>query len=124
MEKISIDGSQKLPTVNFDPDKGLIEIRGKSIPENPKDFYQPLIDWVEEYSGNPNKITTVNIKLEYFNTSSSKWILNIFKRIVPIYKDGNDVVINWYYDENDEDIYESGEDYQSIVKIPFNIIET
>ena len=124
MEKISIDGSQKLTTINFDQDKGLIEIRGKSIPENPKDFYQPLIDWVEEYSGNPSKITTVNIKLEYFNTSSSKWILNIFKRIVPIYKDGKDVVINWYYDENDEDIYESGEDYQSIVKIPFNIIET
>lgn len=123
MDPISIEGTPKTPTVNFDADKGLVEVKGRSIPENSIEFYKPLVDWLEEYLNQPFEKTNVNIQLEYFNTSSSKCILDVFKKLEAIYKSGNDVVINWYYEEDDEDMLEAGEDYQSIIKIPFKMIE-
>lgn len=124
MEPISIVGTPKTPTVNFDSSEGVVEIKGRSIPENSIEFYNPLVDWLEKYLSNPAGLTKVNIQLEYFNTSSSKCILDVFKKLEAIYKSGNDVVINWYYEEDDEDMLEAGEDYQSIIKIPFKMIET
>jgi len=123
MESISIEGTPKTPTVNFDAGTGLIEIKGRSIPENSIEFYRPLVEWLEEYSKEPQKLTTVNIQLEYFNTSSSKCILDVFKKLETIKKARNEVVINWYYEEDDEDMLEAGEDYESIIRIPFKMIE-
>lgn len=123
MESISIEGTPKTPTVNFDAATGIIEIKGRSIPENSIEFYRPLVEWLEEYSKEPQKLTTVNIQLEYFNTSSSKCILDVFKKLEAIKKARNEVVINWYYEEDDEDMLEAGEDYESIIRIPFKMIE-
>ncbi len=123
MEPISIAGTPKTPTVSFDASKGKVEIKGRSIPENSIEFYKPLVDWLEEYLSTPAQLTEVNIQLEYFNTSSSKCILDVFKKLEAIYKSGNEVVINWYYEEDDEDMLEAGEDYQSIIKIPFKMVE-
>ena len=123
MESISIEGTPKTPTVNFDAGTGLIEIKGRSIPENSIEFYRPLVEWLEEYSKEPQKLTTVNIQLEYFNTSSSKCILDVFKKLETIKKARNEVVINWYYEEDDEDMLEAGEDYETIIRIPFKMIE-
>ena len=123
MESISIEGTPKTPTVNFEGTEGVIEIKGRSIPENSIEFYNPLVDWLEKYLSNPAEKTNVNIQLEYFNTSSSKCILDVFKKLEAIYKSGNEVLINWYYEEDDEDMLEAGEDYQSIIKIPFKMIE-
>ncbi len=123
MESISIVGTTKTPTVNFNAETGIIEIKGRSIPENSIEFYKPLVDWLEAYAETPQKLTEVNIELEYFNTSSSKCILDVFKKLEVIYKNRNEVVINWYYEEDDEDMLEAGEDYQSILQIPFKMIE-
>ncbi|MFW5852296.1 MAG: DUF1987 domain-containing protein [Bacteroidota bacterium] len=123
MESIKIDGSPKTPEVNFDYQSGLIEIKGRSIPENSIEFYKPMIDWLEEYTKNPQDKTTVQIQLEYFNTSSSKCILDVFKKLEGISKNGKEIEINWYYEEDDEDMLEAGEDYQSIIRIPFKMIE-
>ncbi len=123
MEPISIEGTPKTPTVKFDSDAGLVEIKGRSIPENSIEFYKPLVDWLDEYAANPKDETTVNIQLEYFNTSSSKCILDVFKKLEAVNKGDNKVAINWYYEEDDEDMLEAGEDYQSILKIPFKMIE-
>ncbi|HAF29335.1 MAG TPA: nuclear pore complex subunit [Bacteroidales bacterium] len=123
MESISIEGTPKTPTVNFDATTGIIEVKGRSIPENSIEFYRPLVEWLEEYSKEPQKLTTVNIQLEYFNTSSSKCILDVFKKLETIKKARNEVVINWYYEEDDEDMLEAGEDYESIIRIPFKMIE-
>ena len=123
MDSISIEGTPKTPTVNFNADNGTVEIKGRSIPENSIEFYKPLVDWLEEYLNTPKEKTEVNIQLEYFNTSSSKCILDVFKKLEAIYKSGNDVIINWYYEEDDEDMLEAGEDYQSIIKIPFKMME-
>ncbi|HSH52681.1 MAG TPA: DUF1987 domain-containing protein [Bacteroidales bacterium] len=123
MESISIEGTPKTPAISFNDETGVIEIKGRSIPENSIEFYRPLVEWLEEYSKNPQKLTTVNIQLEYFNTSSSKCILDVFKKLESIKKARNDVIINWYYEEDDEDMLEAGEDYESIIRIPFKMIE-
>ncbi len=123
MESIKIERTRKTPDVVFNAETGKIQIEGKSIPENSIEFYKPLVDWLDEYSNNPVENTEVNIKLEYFNTSSSKCILDVFKKLENIYKEDNNVIINWYYEEDDEDMLEAGEDYQSILKIPFKMIE-
>lgn len=122
MEPISIEGTPKTPTVNLNATTGIVEIKGRSIPENSIEFYRPLVEWLEEYSKEPQKITTVNIQLEYFNTSSSKCILDVFKKLEAIKKARNEVVINWYYEEDDEDILETGEEMGEDMDIPMNFI--
>ncbi len=123
MEPIIIESTPKTPSVRFDAKQGVVEIKGRSIPENSVEFYKPLVDWLEQYSGNPASKTNVNIHLEYFNTSSSKCILDVFKKLEAIHKAKNNVAVNWYYEEDDEDMLEAGEDYESIIRIPFNMIE-
>ena len=98
MEPISIEGTPKTPTVHFDSSEGVVEIKGRSIPENSIEFYNPLVDWLEKYLSNPAELTKVNIQLEYFNTSSSKCILDVFKKLEAINKSGNELVIIWFYD--------------------------
>jgi hypothetical protein len=122
MKKIAIEPTTKTPTVTMDPDQGLVEIKGRSIPENSVEFYRPVMEWLDEYNNSGNVATTdVNIQLEYFNTSSSKCILDIFKKLELIHKKNNNIVINWFYEEDDEDMQEAGEDYQAIIKVPFKM---
>ena len=98
METISIEGTTKTPTITFDTGKGVFEIKGRSIPENSIEFYKPLVDWLEKYAAKPQGTTNVNIQLEYFNTSSSRCILDVFKKLEAINKGGSQVIINWYYE--------------------------
>jgi len=123
MEPIIIEGTPKTPTVHFDAGQGVFKLEGRSIPENSVEFYKPLVDWLDQYKEKPLPKTTVEVKLEYFNTSSSKCILDVFKKLEMIHKAKNDVEIKWYYEEDDEDMLEAGEDYESIIRVPFEMIE-
>ncbi|MBK9148925.1 MAG: DUF1987 domain-containing protein [Flavobacteriales bacterium] len=123
MEPLHLEGSPKTPHVHFDPASGLLELKGRSIPENSIDFYKPLIDWIEKYGRNPNAKTALHVQLEYFNTSSSKCILDVFKRLEPIRSAGNEVTVLWHYEADDEDMLEAGEDYSGIINLPFKMIQ-
>jgi len=123
MDNINIEGSAKTPTVEFDSATGKLMIKGRSIPENSIEFYKPLIDWIDNYGKLPKQNTLVSIQLEYFNTSSSKCILDVFKKLEAIRTSGNEVSVDWHYEEDDEDMLEAGEDYQAIINIPFKMIE-
>lgn len=121
MENLTLDGTPKTPTVSFNKDNGVLEIKGRSIPENSIEFYKPLLDWIGDYGSSAKSETQINIKLEYFNTSSSKCILDVFKKLETL--NGTQMTINWYYEEDDEDMLEAGEDYQAIISIPFKMIQ-
>ena len=123
MEALAIEGTAKTPSVKFNAQEGLVEIKGRSIPENSIEFYKPLVEWLEKYSAAPTDLTQVNVQLEYFNTSSSKCILDVFKKLEAIHKSKHEVIINWYYEEDDEDMLEAGEDYESIIRVPFEMKE-
>lgn len=123
MENLILEGSAKTPSVTFQAAEGKLELKGRSIPENSVEFYKPLNDWIDAYGASPKEQTVVDIKLEYFNTSSSKCILDLFKKLEGINGKGTSVSINWYFEEDDEDMEEAGEDYQAIISLPFKIIE-
>jgi len=122
MEELAIMGSPKTPAVRSDSNQGLLEITGRSNPENTIEVFKPIVNWVEEYVLNPGENTTINIQLEHFNTSSSKSLIGILKRLEALKKEGRSIVINWYYDADDEDILEAGENFESVIEIPFKMI--
>lgn len=123
MENLTLEGSAKTPTVSFDSDNGVLELKGRSIPENSIEFYKPLNDWIDTYGSTPKPNTIVDVKLEYFNTSSSKCILDLFKQLEKLNAGNTEVKVNWYFEEDDEDMEEAGEDYQAIIDLPFKMIE-
>jgi len=122
MEVLRIKGSHETPEVLFDKDAGVFSITGKSLPEDVKEFYNPIICWINEYAGSPNPETILKVKMDYFNTASSKMILEIFETIKEIQDSGHKVGIDWYFQEDDEDMQDAGEDYADIVEVPFNFI--
>ena len=123
MEQLLINPTKITPLVEFDPDQGVLEIRGRSSPENSILFYRKIIDSLDKYVLSGGKALTANIALEYFNTSSSKCLFDVFRKLSAIKDSGKNVVINWLYEEEDDDIMEAGEDYRDLLGLPFNFIE-
>ena len=122
MEELVIQSTSLTPGIKFDAVLGQFELKGRSIPENSLEFYQPVYEWLDAYLESPKEKTVVNVQFDYFNTSSSKCILDILKRIDKLEDMGKDVLIKWFYDENDEDMMEAGEDYSDLLEAPFEII--
>jgi len=123
MDVLVREGSPVIPEITFNP-AGKIDISGRSIHEDPKFFFDPLCEWIENYCQNPPEITNVNIELEYFNSGSARYILKILKRLGRLIDDGKKLIINWHFEEGDDDILERGEYYASILKTSFNFIES
>jgi len=123
MDVLIREGSQIIPKITFNP-AGKIDISGRSIHEDPKIFFDPLCEWIENYCKNPPEITNVNIELEYFNSGSARYILKILRRLGRLIDDGKKLIINWHFEEGDDDILERGEYYASILKTTFNFIES
>ncbi len=121
MEILRIEPTNLTPYVSLDA-SGKLELSGRSIPENSLEFYQPVYEWLDEYLTNPADKTVFEVKLDYFNTSSSKCILDILKKIDKLEVRGLDVLVKWYYSENDEDMKEAGEDYGDLLESPFDLI--
>jgi len=121
MENIQIDGTDKSPAVILDKDKGLLEFVGRSLIEDSEKFFLPLVEWIIEYSKNPNEKTTVEFKFEYFNTSCSKWLITMTKQLKKLYEKDHNTEINWYYE--DEDVLEYGEVIRDLVDVPMNMVE-
>ena len=117
------DATPNSPYLNLNPQSGLMDIKGIMIPENSHTLFDPIVQWVDEYLIHPSLQTELNIQLEYFNTRSSKFLLDIFRKFEKLYLNKHKVIVNWICDEDDFDMIEAGEDYQAIVKLPFNIIE-
>lgn len=119
METIKIQGTEDTPKVTLDKEKEVMEISGRSLPEDVASFYEPILSWLDEYAQGPNKKTIFNFKLVYFNTASSKLLLDILMKLEEIHEAGHDVLIRWHYPEDDEDMEEAGEEYSDIVDVPF-----
>ena len=122
MDNLKIDGTRQTPEINFDAANGILKLDGRSIPENTFEFFTPVLNWLDEYASSAPDKVVAKINLEYFNTSSSKYILEILKRLKVLLKDGKDVLVEWYYEEDDEEMMETGEDYEDVSGLPFEII--
>lgn len=101
---------------------GYIKIKGRSIHEGIIDFYKPVENWVKEYVRVPADTTYLDINLEYFNSASAKILVHLCQIISQIRLKNKKFIVNWYYEEGDEDIRERGEHFSSVLNIPFNFI--
>ncbi len=119
METIKIQGTEDTPKIILDAENEIMEISGRSLPEDVSSFYEPVINWLNEYAEKPNKKTVINFKLTYFNTASSKLLLDILMKLEEMHEKGHEVLIRWHYPEDDEDMEEAGEEYADIVDVPF-----
>ena len=122
INSIKIESQEDTPKIIFDPENEIFEISGRSLPEDAVLFYEPILAWLKEYSQNPNPVTEMHVKLNYFNTASSKLLLDLLMVLEDMVEDGKDCKIMWFYDEEDEDMEEAGEEYSELIEIPFELI--
>jgi len=123
METLELQAKNNTPYINFDATTGIMVMKGRSTPENSVEYYEPITNWVLNYIQSPAANTIIKVQFEYFNTSSSKCILDVLKKFAEIHKAGKSAKVEWYFEEDDEDMKEAGEDYGDIVKMPFEVIE-
>ncbi|HPF94146.1 MAG TPA: DUF1987 domain-containing protein [Tenuifilaceae bacterium] len=119
MLPLRIDETPYSPEVTLDKERSRFEFYGKCYPEDANEFFKPIIDWFREYVVTPNRETTILFKLDYFNTASSKRIVDILNILKDIHKQKKVIVIHWYYRTGDEDMFETGETFSEIVNLPF-----
>jgi hypothetical protein len=119
METIKILGTDDTPTVILDAENDIFDISGRSLPEDVTAFYDPILNWLDEYATNPNEKTVFSFKLVYFNTASSKLLLDILMKLEEMHEDKKSVLVKWFYPDDDEDMEEAGEEYADIVNVPF-----
>ncbi|MBV6647813.1 MAG: DUF1987 domain-containing protein [Cyclobacteriaceae bacterium] len=116
-----LEGTTTTPFVQFQPVKGTLDFKGRSSPRETVKFYQSIISVVDEYLSEGEQLTA-SFSFEYFNTSSSKCIFDMMKCLKKASSIGKQVIINWYYEEWDDDMKETGEDYADAIGLPFNFI--
>src|SRR5689334_10580181 len=109
-ETFLVPSTDSNPHVLLDSERNIFEIIGYSLPQNGKELYDPVLSWVELYSQKPNKQTQFTFDLEAFNIYSAKMILFILYSLKKIKDNGNEVKVIWYYDDEGDEIYESGKD--------------
>jgi hypothetical protein len=122
MEELRISPTKNTPEVLLNPE-GIIRIKGRSIHENVTDFFEPIEDWISEYITVPADLTSVDLNLEYFNSASAKVFIHILQKVTYVSLKHKKFIINWYYEEGDEDILERGEYFASILDVRFNFIK-
>ena len=119
METLRLEQTDDSPFVMLDKENNRFEISGKSLPEDVVDFYQPILDWLNSYRSEPNSNTEFSFKLIYFNTASSKLILDILMTFEEMVEEGHNVLIKWLSHKSDEDMQEAGKEYEEMVDVPF-----
>lgn len=130
MNPLLIDTTKITPKIAFEPEKRTFEIIGESRPENVKEFYEPVLQWLDQFSTETNsqKINysdnplLFNFKLDYFNSSSSKFIFDIIKKIVEMHSNGISVKIIWFYEDGDDDMHDAGTELSRMVKFEFGFV--
>jgi hypothetical protein len=115
MDILNLEGAEDTPRIILDKKNGIFEISGRSLPEDSAEFYKPVLEWIEAYQAAPNLATEFVFKLEYFNTASSKLILDVLSAL----EDIKGMKIVWCFHEDDEDMEEAGEEFSELVEIPF-----
>ena len=123
MNPILINSTEDTPGVRLDVAANIFELSGRSLPEDVVKFYKPILDWLDEYAQSPNAHTVFDFKLSYFNTASSKIILDILMKLEGMNDDGKDITIKWHFPSDDEDMEEAGKEYSEIVSIPIEFVE-
>jgi len=121
MDVLTIIAGNNTPAISMDANNQLISISGRSLPENAPAFFEKCFEWVSAYitTADTEKKTIIELKLEYFNTSSSKLIYELLKQLSAL----KNVYIKWYFAADDEDMEETGLEFMELINAPFELVE-
>ncbi len=123
MPRLQLTRTEKTPDIHFDTEAGLFEMKGCSIHENAEAFFRPLLDLVEAYASRPEAVTLVRLDLDYFNSSSSKYILDLLRQIDVACGAGlTKATVEWHYAQDDLDMLEAGQDYEELLDMPVSFV--
>lgn len=120
-KSLKLKGTEDTPEVNLDSEANQFVISGRSLPEDAVEFYRPVISWVKAYVQSPNPDTEFQIKLQYFNSSSVKQVSDLLVTLEGIIKAGKKVKVTWLYEEGDELMEIKGQEFKSVLSIPFEL---
>ena len=120
-QPLNISATADKPEVNLNPQQNTFEISGKSLPEDARLFYDPIIEWFEDYTNKPNDLTEFNLKLNYFNSSSARKIVELLSVLEKLKEDGKEARIIWHYKSYDDIMRERGEEVKMVLDIPFEL---
>ena len=134
MEPLIIGATDKTPGIILDPYTDHFEILGNSRPENVSEFYYPVINWLNEFEKevldkkvikfNKKHPLNFSLKMNYFNSSSAKFLYDVMSELVKFHKKGHIIRILWHFEEKDEDMQYAGEEMSELLEVPFQFIET
>ncbi len=124
MEPINIQKTFSTPLVKFVPEENKLLIEGRMIPEDATAVFTPISSWVNSYFEEGNSTLNVVFRLYYYNTSSSKRIVNLLRKMDEYYANGKKINVRWEYEEGDDDCMRDGQDFQGLVKVPVEVVET
>jgi hypothetical protein len=122
MNRLEIPEGGNTPHIIFDPGASVFKIEGKSFPEDSKEFYRPIIEWLEAYKANLPPAFQLSFNLFYLSSSSIISVKQILLKLSEFQTKGTAVSVMWHYDEDDDDIKKTGEDYMKITKLPFKFV--
>jgi hypothetical protein len=122
MDILTIASTEQTPSIVLNPIESVYTISGRSLPEDSAEFYRPVIKWLEDFKLSSHASIDFVVKLDYFNTSSSKMILDILQKLKQIKLAGKETKILWYFQEDDEDMQESGQEFAELVDVTFEFI--
>jgi len=123
----SKEETRKTPKVIIDKEKGYIEMDGNSIPENVRAFYNEVVNELKDAilfweSPDIDNLKFI-VKLYYFNSSSAKFIYDLLASFISLHKKGKNISVEWYYEDDDIDEKEAGEELSEMLSFPFNFHE-
>lgn len=124
LEHLTIEPTLITPEVNFNAETGVLLLRGVSMPEDMGRFYTPLLNWLRKYTESPAAVTVLRIEFSYFNTATSKVLLELFALLEQASEEGHEISIAWCFYPDDFDMIEAGENYQMLLRLPFHLVET
>ena len=122
MKELRLQPTKNSPEIILTP-QGMIKIMGRSIHENVAEFFSPVESWITDYIESPAEVTCVDLSLEYFNSASAKVFIHLLELIKHVSLKNGKFIFNWYYEDGDEDIFERGEYFASVLDVPFNFIK-
>lgn len=122
MNNLTINAGKDTLNIHCDSALGIIDMKGISYPQDAADFFDPVFDWLENYINEVNDAIILNLHIDYLNTSSTKCLFDFIDRLEDYYKVGNFVQVNWYHEPQDEDIKETGLEFQEDMELPFFVL--
>jgi hypothetical protein len=122
MEIIRIEKTNNTPSIYIDEANLLCRIEGSSYPEDAYEVYQHVLDWLSRVGEHIHSELVVEFDYDFLNSISHKKVWQILHELKQFYKNGKSVKVVWYYDENDDDIMEAGEDLAELMNIPFELV--